>query len=92
MGHIKKFCREDVYCKYCRMPTHSTTACRTYPSTSSRKNTPEKRTPEEIDHEVNRRVQEGMLRILTELSTNRQVADNPGNVTFSARTHTGRRS
>ena len=78
MGHIKKFCREEVYCKYCRMPTHSTTACRTYPSTSSRKNTPEKRTPEEIDHEVNRRVQEGMLRILTELSTNRQVVDNQG--------------
>ena len=78
MGHIKKFCREEVYCKYCRVPTHSTTACRTYPSTSSRKNTPEKRTPEEIDHKVNRRVQEGMLRILTELSTNRQVVDNQG--------------
>ena len=78
MGHIRRFCKEEVYCKYCRMPTHSTTACRTYPSTSSRKNTPEKRTPEEIDHEVNRRVQEGMLRILTELSTNRQVVDNQG--------------
>ena len=78
MGHIRRFCKEEVYCKHCRMPTHSTTACRTYPSTSSRKNTPEKRTPEEIDHEVNRRVQEGMLRILTELSTNRQVVDNQG--------------
>ena len=78
MGHVKKFCREEVYCKYCRMPTHSTTACRTYPSTSSRKNTPEKRTSEEIDHEVNRRVQEGVLRIITELSTNRQVVDNQG--------------
>ena len=42
MGHIKRFCKEEVYCKYCKIYTHSTTACRTYPVTSSRKNTPEK--------------------------------------------------
>ena len=42
MGHIKQFCKEEVYCKYCRIYTHSTTACRTYPVMSSRKNTPEK--------------------------------------------------
>ena len=76
MGHIKRFCKEDVYCKYCRVYTHSTTACRTYPATSSRKNTPEKRTSEDIDQEVNRRVQQQMLRIITDLSTNRQVAAN----------------
>ena len=74
MGHIKRFCKEEVYCKYCRVFTHSTTACRTYPATSSRKNTPEKRTPEDIDQEVNRRVQQEMLRIITDLSTNRQTA------------------
>ena len=78
MGHIKKFCKEEVYCKYCRVYTHSTTACRTYPAMSSRKNTPEKCTPEDIDHEVNRRVQEEVLRILSDLSTNRQVANNQG--------------
>ena len=61
MGHIKKFCKEEVYCKYCRVYTHSTTACRTYPSTSSRKNTPEKRTSEDIDHKINRRVREEVL-------------------------------
>ena len=74
MGHIKRFCKEEVYCKYCRVYTHSTTACRTYPATSSRKNTPEKRTSEDIDQEVNRRVQQEMLRIITDLSTNRQIA------------------
>ena len=42
MGHIKRMCKEEVYCKYCKIYTHSTTACRTYPVTSSRKNTPEK--------------------------------------------------
>ena len=35
MGHIKQFCTEEVYCKYCRIYTHSTAACRTYPVTSS---------------------------------------------------------
>ena len=78
MGHIKRFCKEEVYCKYCKIYTHSTTACRTYPATSSRKNTPEKRTREDIDQEVNRRVQQEMLRIITDLSTNRQVANNQG--------------
>ena len=78
IGHIKRFCKEEVYCKYCKVYTHSTTACRTYPAMSSRKNTPEKRTPEDIDQEVNRRVQERMLHILTDLSTNQQVAKNPG--------------
>ena len=73
MGHIKKFCKEEVYCKYCRVYTHSTTACRTYPATSSRKNTPEKRTQEDIDQEVNRRVQKDLLRILTDITTNRQI-------------------
>ena len=75
MGHIKRFCKEEVYCKYCRVYTHSTTACRTYPSTSSRKNTPEKRASEEIEQEVNRRAQQEVLRILTVLSTSRQVAN-----------------
>ena len=79
MGHIKKFCKEEVYCKYCRVYTHSTTACRTYPATSSRKNTPEKRTQEDIDQEVNRRVQKDLLRILSDITTNRQVdTGNPG--------------
>ena len=74
MGHIKRFCKEDVYCKYCKIYTHSTTACRTYPATSSRKNTPEKRTQEDIDQEVNRRVQKDLLRIsdwFVDKSTNR---------------------
>ena len=78
MGHIKRFCKEEVYCKYCKIYTHSTTGCRTYPATSSRKNTPEKRTPDDIDHEVNRRVREEVLRILTDISTNRRVANNQG--------------
>ena len=74
LGHIKRFCKEDVYCKYCKIYTHSTAACRTYPATSSRKNTPEKRTQEDIDQEVNERVQKDLLRILTGLTTNRQIA------------------
>ena len=80
VGHIKKQCREDVYCKFCRNPSHSIKACRTYanflqmdPMTSSRKNTPEKRTTEDIDCEITRRVQQKMKRILTDLETNRQV-------------------
>ena len=78
MGYIKRFCKEKVYCKYCKIYTHSTTACRTYPATSSRKNTPEKRTPEDIDQEVNRRVQERILCILTDLSSNQQAVNNQG--------------
>ena len=42
LGHIKRMCKEEVYCRYCKVYTHSTTACRTYPVTSSRRNTPEK--------------------------------------------------
>ena len=67
VGHIKKQGREDVYCKFCRNPSHSIKACRMYanflrmdPMTSSRKNTPEKRTTEDIDHEITRRVQQEM--------------------------------
>ena len=75
MGHIKRTCKEEVYCKYCKIYTHSSTACRTYPVTSSRKNTPEKRTSEDIEHEVSRRVQEEMKRILNDLSTSRRVAN-----------------
>ena len=75
MGHIKRMCKEEVYCKYCKIYTHSTTACRTYPVTSSRKNTPEKRTSEDIEREVSRRVQEEMKRILNDLSTSRRVAN-----------------
>ena len=41
--------------------------------TSSRKNTPEKRTTEDIDREIAIRVQQEMKRILTDLETNRQV-------------------
>ena len=84
IGHIKKQCREDVYCKFCRNPSHSIKACRTYanflrmdPMTSSRKNTPEKRTAEDIDREITRRVQQEMKRILTDLETNRQVNEGP---------------
>ena len=75
MGHIKRMCKEEVYCRYCKVYTHSTTACRTYPVTSSRKNTPEKRTAEDIEREVSRRVQEEMKRILNDLSTSRRVAN-----------------
>ena len=41
--------------------------------TSSRKNTPEKRTSEDIDREIAMRVQQEMKQILTDLETNRQV-------------------
>ena len=74
MGHIKRMCKEEVYCRNCKAYTHSTTACRTYPVTSSRKNTPEKRTVEDIEREVSRRVQEEMKCILNDLSTSRRVA------------------
>ena len=74
VGHIKRMCKEEVYCRYCKVYTHSATACRTYPVTSSRKNTPEKRTAEDIEREVSRRVQEEMKCILNDLSTSRRVA------------------
>ena len=74
MGHIKRMCQEEVYCRYCRVYTHAAAACRTYPVTSSRKNTPEKRTVEDIEREVSRRVQEEMRRILNDFSTSRRVA------------------
>ena len=80
VGHIKKQCREDVYRKFCRNPSHSIKACRTYanfmrmdPITSSRKNTPEKHMTEDIDREITRRVQQEMKRILTNLETNQRV-------------------
>ena len=67
VGHIKKQCREEVYCKFCRNSSHSIRACRTYanflrvdPVTSSHKNTPEKRTTEDIDREITIRVQQEM--------------------------------
>ena len=79
-GHIKKQCREEVYCKFCRTSSHSIRACRTYANflqadavTSSRKNTPEKRMSEDIDCEIAMRVQQEMKRILTDLEMNRQV-------------------
>ena len=50
---------------------------------SSRKNTPEKRTQEDIDQEVNRRVQKDLLRIITGLSTNRQIAAGSQGTTYS---------
>ena len=75
MGHIKRMCKEEVYCRYCKTYTHAAAACRTYPVTSSRKNTPEKRTVEDIEREVSRRVQEEMRRILNDLSTSRRVAN-----------------
>ena len=74
MGHIKRMCQEEVYCRYCRVYTRAAAACRTYPVTSSRKNTPEKRTVEDIEREVSRRVQEEMRRILNDFSTSRRVA------------------
>ena len=58
VGHLKRHCKEEVYCKYYRTTTHAMTACRTYPVTSSRKNTPEKKNTDKIECEVNRRVQE----------------------------------
>ena len=67
VGHIKRMCKEEVYCKYCKAYTHLATACRTYPTTSSRKNTPEKRISEDIEREVSRRVQEEMKRIFERL-------------------------
>ena len=80
VGHIKKQCREEVYCKFCKNSSHSIRACRTYanflrmdPVTSSRKNTPEKRTTEDIDREITMRVEQEMRRLLTDLGTNRQV-------------------
>ena len=75
MGHIKRMCNEEVYCRYCKVYTHAAAACRTYPVTSSRKNTPEKRTVEDIEREVSRRVQEEMRRILNDFSTSRRVAN-----------------
>ena len=30
VGHIKKQCREEVYCKFCKNSSHSIRACRTY--------------------------------------------------------------
>ena len=75
MGHIKRMCKEEVYCRYCKVYTHAAAACRTYPVTSSRKNTPEKRTVEDIEREVSRRVQEEMRRILNDFSTSRRVAN-----------------
>ena len=75
MGHIKRMCKEEVYCRYCKVYTHAAAACRTYPVTSSRKNTPEKRTVEDIEREVSRRVQEEMRRILNDFSTSRGVAN-----------------
>ena len=80
VGHIKKQCREEVYCKFCKNSSHSIRACRTYanflrmdPVTSSRKNTPEKRTTEDIDREITMRVEQEMRRLLTDLGTSRQV-------------------
>ena len=75
MGHIKRMCKEEVYCRYCKVYTHSSTACRTYPVTSSRKNTPEKRTSEDIEREIARRVQEEKKCILNNFSTSRRVAN-----------------
>ena len=68
-------CKEEVYCRYCKAYTHAMTACRTYPVTSSRKNTPEKRTVEDIECEVSRRVQEEIKHILNDLSTSGRVAN-----------------
>ena len=75
MGHIKRMCKEEVHCRYCKVYTHSTAACRMYPVTSSRKNTPEKRSSEDIEREVSRRVQEEMKHILSDFSTSRRIAN-----------------
>ena len=74
IGHIKRMCKEEVYCRYCKAYTHATAACRTFPVTSSRKNTPEKRKVEDIEREVSRRVQEEIRCIVSDLSTNRRIA------------------
>ena len=48
-GHVKRQCRTNVVCDFCKTRSHATLACRTYanlvkehPLMSSRKNTPEK--------------------------------------------------
>ena len=50
MGHERRYCQANTWCKFCTMDTHATQACRKYekfvkdnPIASSRRNTPEKR-------------------------------------------------
>ena len=69
-GHVKRQCRANVACDFCKTKSHATLACRTYanfvkehPLTSSRKNTPERFYNEiDVDQEVARRVEEELRR------------------------------
>ena len=64
-GHVKRQCRTNVTCDFCKTKSHATMACRTYanfikehPLTSSGKNTPEKfHNERDVDQEVTRRVE-----------------------------------
>ena len=64
-GHVKRQCRANVTCDFCKTKLHATMACRTYanfmkehPLTSSRKNMPERLHNErDVDQEVVRRVE-----------------------------------
>ena len=47
MGHGRRYCQVNIWCKFCIMDTHATQACRKYekfvkdnPIASSRRNTP----------------------------------------------------
>ena len=47
MGHGRRYCQANTWCKFCTMDTHTTQACRKYekfvkdnPIASSRRNTP----------------------------------------------------
>ena len=69
-GHVKRQCRANVTCDFCKTKSHAMMACRTYanflkehPLTSSRKNTPEKFQNEmDMDQEVARRVEKELKR------------------------------
>ena len=69
-GHMKRQCRANVTCDFCKTKSHAMMACRTYanflkehPLTSSRKNTPEKFQNEmDVDQEVARRVEKELKR------------------------------
>ena len=65
-GHLKRQCRTEVTCEFCKRRSHATLACRTYanfvrehPLTSSRKKNPEKFLKEiDVNQEVARHVKE----------------------------------
>ena len=64
-GHVKRQCRTNISCDFCKTKSHAMMACRTYanfmkehPLTSSRKNMPEKfHSERDVNQEVARRVE-----------------------------------